>query len=395
MNILFISTQFPNSKEPNRGIFSYQIVNELSLLADVKVIAPLPTIGYFKFLDRFKKYKTNINLPRFEMIKSIPVYHPKYIAFPGVGLLHALEYQRSIEALVSDINKNWPISAVNCHWLFPDGVAVRRICEKLNIPLMLSALGTDLNQYCQYKIRGGFIKRALSGANKVSVLNLEMFNKCVAMGVPKEKLVVIPNGVNVEKFSIKDKALCREKLGIDWNLKMLLFVGALVPVKNVSTLINAVALLEKNRSSLGAKLYIVGSGFLEYELKKLVNELKMNDRIIFIGQVEHDDLPLWMNAADCLCLPSLSEGHPNVMMEALACGTQVVGSNVGAIPDFVSEEYGNGYTVDGNDIVDISNKLFAALTLKKYPEEVRNKVLPFSWGNCAKHYYEELFSMST
>jgi len=393
MNILFISSQFPNSKEPNRGIFSYQIVNELTLLADVKVIAPLPTIGYLKFLDRYKKYKTNINLPKFEMIKSIPVYHPKYIAFPGVGLFHPWGYQRSIETLVSDINKNWPISAVNCHWLYPDGVAVRRICEKLNIPLMLSALGTDLNQYCQHRIRGGLIKRALSGASKVSVLNLEMFNKCVSMGVPRDKLVVIPNGVDAEKFVIKDKALCRQKLGIDLNLKMLLFVGSLVPVKNVKNLILSMSLLVKNGNNLATKLYIVGSGFLEEELKALVSELELNDKIIFIGQVQHDDLPLWMNAADCLCLPSFSEGHPNVMMESLACGTPVLGSRVGSIPDFVNDDRQNGAVIDPSDLCDIVEKLSRILTRTYCRKSISGGVAGYTWQNCSEKYYNELYAL--
>ena len=390
MKILFISSQFPNSLEPNRGIFSFQIVKELTFFAEVRVIAPLPTLGWINGLSRFKKHKADLNVPVYEEFHSIPVYHPRYLALPKMGLSHQWTFEIALKKLLYTIQVEWPFDVVNCHWLFPDGVAIQRICRQMNIPVMLTPLGTDLNTYCDFKLRRYFISKALSKAQKVSVLNEQMQAKCICLGVRSAQLTIIPNGVNLNEFCILDTLACRKKLNIPPDIKMLLFVGSLVPVKNISTLLKAFALLNSKDSTPDTKLYIVGGGFLEKELKTLAHELKVAEKTVFVGSVLHSDLPTWMNAADCLCLPSLSEGHPNVMMEALACGTPVVGSNVGSIPDFVNTDNDNGFVIEATDVKGIAEKLLFCLTQKYSNDAVRQSVLQHSWQNCAKRYAGEL-----
>jgi len=393
MKILFISSQFPNSLEPNRGIFSFQIVKELASFAEVRVIAPLPTLGWINGLSRFKKHKTDLNVPVFEELNSIPVYHPRYLALPGIGLSHQWTFEASLKKLLRKIKAEWSFDVVNCHWLFPDGVAIQRICQQMNIPVMLTPLGTDLNKYCDFKFRRYFIGKALANAQKVSVLNEQMKNKCLSLGVNNDKLTIIPNGVDLNEFCIVDTKACRKKLNISPDCKMLLFVGSLVPVKNISTLLKAFSVLNIKDSALDAKLYIVGGGFLEKELKSLAHDLKVDEKTVFAGPVMHSDLPSWMNAADCLCLPSLSEGHPNVMMEALACGTPVVGSEVGSIPDFVNKTNNNGFVANATNVNDIAEKLRLCLANEYNRIEIRKSVVQYSWCNCAKNYSNELVSL--
>lgn len=393
MNILFISSQFPNSLEPNRGVFSYQIAKGLSNLADVKVIAPMPSIGCLRGFERFKRHKTDPDVPRFEILEAISVYHPKYMALPGLGLLHQWAYESAITSLIQEINSDWPVSVVNCHWLFPDGVAIQRICKKMGIPVMLTALGTDLNRYCDFKIRKRYIQRAICSASKVSVLSQQMFDKCISMGVSRKNLAVIPNGIDIVKFNIFHPSLSRERLNVDPDVKMVLFVGSLVPVKNVENLIIAFSMLVEDITTPDAILYVIGGGFLEKALKALTAKLRLQSYVIFIGPVLHDDLPYWMNAADCLCLPSLSEGHPNVMMESLACGTPVVGSRVGSIPDFIGEKLDNGYLLESTSAKDIASNLNKVLSYKYSRHKVRETVNNYSWGKSALQYFSELKSL--
>lgn len=390
MRILFISSQFPNSLEPNRGVFSFQIARELASFADVRVIAPLPSLGWIKGVDRFKKYKTGLHVPAIEQLSSILVHHPHYLALPGMGLFHQWSYEVVLRELLHKIQDEWPFDVVNCHWLFPDGVAIQRICNQINTPVMLTPLGTDLNKYCDFKLRKHFIGKALTNAQKVSVLNEQMKNKCLGLGVSEGQLTIIPNGVDLEKFCIMDKSSCRKRINIDPEIKMLLFVGSLVTVKNIATLLYAFAALYKRNLVVDTKLYIVGGGFLEKDLKILADDLRVSKNTVFVGPVLHNDLPIWMNSADCLCLPSLSEGHPNVMMEALACGIPVVGSRVGSIPDFVNSKNDNGFTIEPTNSNDIADKLQLCLKREYNRNGIRQSVIAHSWSNCAKRYFKEL-----
>ena len=392
MNILFISSQFPNSAEPNRGVFSLQIVKELAVLAKVQVIAPVPTLGLLKFTDAFKRYKTGNELSDTETIDTIIVHHPKYFAMPGMGFTHSDSMFTTLKPLIEDIHSCWCIDAVNCHWVFPDGVAVQKICEQLNIPILLTPLGTDLNRFINFRLRKQAITNALVKADKVSVLSTPMLKLCISLGVNSSKLRIIPNGVDLQKFSIQDHSLFHSQLQIKENQKVILFVGSLVPVKGIETLLRAFVLLMKLHEVGTVKLYIVGGGFQEAKLKRLASELHINNDIVFVGRVPHDKLPAWMNIADCLCLPSLSEGHPNVVMEALACGLPVVASAVGAIPDFVNEK--TGHLVTPTNHTELSEKLNQCLATPYRRESIRATMKNMSWKRCAEMYYEELLGLT-
>lgn len=392
MNILFVSSQFPNCAEPNRGVFSLQIVKELAAFADVQVIAPVPSLGPFNFINFIKRYRTDFEIPYCETIDGLKVYHPKYFAMPGMGFTHAFSLFHSLQSLIEDIHSRWHINAVNCHWVFPDGVAIQKICNKLNIPVMLTPLGTDLNSFIEYRLRKKAIVNALVNSDKVSVLCTPMYERCVSLGMDKSKLQIIPNGVDVEKFTVKDRALCRSELTIDQNSKVILFVGSLVPVKGVDTLLKAFAAMTALRPEASIKLYIVGSGYLESDLKRLASELRITNDVVFVGRVPHNELPVWMNAADCLCLPSLSEGHPNVVMEALACGIPVVASAVGAIPDFVTDK--TGYLIVPKNHAELAERLTKCLLKAYLKENIRDTVSKMSWKACAEMYYDTLRKFS-
>jgi len=387
MNILFISSLFPNSLQLNRGVYSLQIVREMARFANVRVVAPFPTLGMFSFIDSIKKYRTNLPIPDIETIDSLTIYHPRYFAVPKMGFLHPNTLYTTLKPLIRQIHAEWAIDAVNSHWLFPDGVAVQRICATLGIPVMLTPLGTDLNSYLGFRFRRGQIRDSLIGADRVSLLNREMFRICEGLGVSPSRMVIIPNGVDTRKFNILDRSQCRKDVGLADDRKIILFVGNLVPVKSVDTLFKAFA-ANSGALTASAKLVIVGSGYLEMELKNLAASLKVSDYVTFIGTVKHESLPVWMNAADCLCLPSLSEGHPNVMMESLACGTPVVASSVGSVPDFIDSD--TGFTIRPLDVEDLAAKLLACINTNYDRRGVRSRVAKYTWENCGNRYVEEI-----
>lgn len=387
MNLLFVSSQFPNSLAPNRGIFSLQIAREMAGLARMRVIAPVPTLGPLRVIDGLKRYRTNLPVPASETIAGLTVEHPRYLALPRMGFLHHRGMYDALRPVIRRLHRESPLDAVNCHWLFPDGVAVQKICAELGIPVMLTALGCDLNLYSTFRFRRGAIRAALAGAQRVSVLNSAMRDTCSRLGVAPDHVAVIPNGVDTDIFTILDRSACRAELGLPADGRVILFVGSLDPVKGIDTLLRAFGALSP-RLLEPTRLAVVGGGHLEQPLKALAVELGLADRVTFAGPVSHARLPVWMNAADFLCLPSLREGHPNVMMEALACGTPVVGSAVGSVPDFI--DGATGFLATPGDAADLADKLGRCLAVTYDRSVVRGRVEHFTWRDCARAYVTEL-----
>ena len=140
--------------------------------------------------------------------------------------------------------------------------------------------------------------------------------------------------------------------GLEDNKKYILSLSRLSHKKGLEYLFKAF-------SSLDAKdteLVVVGDGPLKEKLVIMASDLKIANKVKFIGSVPHKETYLWYNAADVYCLPSLWEGCPNVIIESLACGTPVVSTKVGGIPDLVpANDY--GFLVHAGDAVSLANAL--------------------------------------
>ena len=154
------------------------------------------------------------------------------------------------------------------------------------------------------------------------------------------KAVTIPNGVDPEMFYRRDRAASRHKHRIAGDERIVLSVGALIERKGHHRVMRA--LYELRMQNIDASLLIAGGpgpeGVYEEPLRHLVAELGMQDRVRFLGQVAPETLPELMSAADVLCLATTREGWPNVVHEALACGTPVVATDVGGIPDMIPSD---------------------------------------------------------
>jgi glycosyltransferase involved in cell wall biosynthesis len=153
----------------------------------------------------------------------------------------------------------------------------------------------------------------------------------------KRKIEVVPNGVNLNKFQIpNDKfqiSTFKKELGIEENDKIIISVSRLVEKNGISDLIDAVSRL----LSVDYKLLILGSGPLEGKLKFQASDLKIKDKVIFLGDVPNEKVSEYLAMADVFCRPSLSEGLGNSFLEAMAMGVPIIGTRVGGIPDFLRD----------------------------------------------------------
>ena len=216
----------------------------------------------------------------------------------------------------------------------------------------------------------------------ITVVSAGLKQELVSHKIAGEKITVIPNGIDTNQFKILDNQYCRNKLGIETDRPIILYVGRLSEEKNVSTLIKATAALIHGGHNV--RLLIVGEGPLKNELMVLAGELGIDSFVRFIGKVGHSQVSLWMGAADYFCLPSIREGCPNVILEALGSGRPVIASRVGAIPDIVTDDSGIMFTPE--DVEELTLSLKRAFATEWSPIKIKESVKKLSWEKAAAEY---------
>jgi len=230
-------------------------------------------------------------------------------------------------------------------------------------------------------------------------------NEHVELGIPEEKIEVIPNGVDMEKFRIIDQEEARKELGLPQDRQIVLFAGYLRPRKGLQYLIEAIPKLVKDHSEGkdggsgdGPLFLILGEGEQRAELERKITEYHLENNVRLMGLMPHDRMPYFVNAMDCLVLPTQKEGRPNVVIEAMAVEKPVVASAVSGIPELMVEGQ-TGYLIPPRDIPEIEESLGKILAdpekAKKMGVAGRERILELNltWENKAKKtiaVYEEL-----
>lgn len=182
-------------------------------------------------------------------------------------------------------------------------------------------------------------------AARVIALSEHMRQWWKRTGAPEERIAVLPLGVDAALF--RPHASARAQLGIPATEETILYGGRFSVEKNLPTLLNAVARLAPDRPEL--RLRLLGGGPAEPELRKLVRELGLEERVHFGGWAERATMPLHFSAADVVALPSTSEPLARVLLESMACGAFPVASSAGGTPDVVQHEV-NGLLVEALDV---------------------------------------------
>lgn len=153
------------------------------------------------------------------------------------------------------------------------------------------------------------------------------------------KLTVIPNGYDSTLFFPRDTGECRRILNIPMNKKVVFNISNLIDIKGHKYLVEAIGNIVKDRSDVYC--IIAGKGYLKESLETQIRESKLEDFVKLVGWVRDEEIPVYINASDLFVLPSLGEGNPIVMFEAMSCGKPFIGTKVGGIPEIISsEEYG-------------------------------------------------------
>jgi len=386
MNVLVFTTLFPNDVQARHGIFIENRVKELiKRYPDVKVtvVAPVP---YFPSFIPISNYAEFANVSNIEHRNGYEVFHPKYLVIPKIGMnITPFFLYHTAKRLIRSLQaRGYEFDVIDAHYFYPDGVVANWLAKTFNLPVSVTARGSDINVIPDNKIAKKRIVEALA-SNDANVAVGEVLASKVDDLYSQANCQVLRNGVDLDVFRPYEKATCIEKIGLPegFENKIIISIGNLIPLKGHHLVIEAL------RDFPDCRLIILGEGNYRNHLEQLINELNLQDRVFLPGNIEQKMLPFYYSLADVKVLASSREGLANVLLESLACGTPVLATNVGGAKEVVSSEIA-GEVIEERSVSAISQGLTRILGRKYERKAISKYAERFSWATTSKLQYELL-----
>jgi glycosyltransferase involved in cell wall biosynthesis len=331
LRILTFTTLYPSVERPRHGIFVETRLAHLRSSADVdlRVVAPVP--WFPSTAARFGLYAQYARTPAEETRDGVRVLHPRYLTAPRVGMYtqpYALAHAAA--ASLNALRRvGFDFDLIDAHFLYPDGVAAAMLARRFRRPFILTARGSDVNLLMEHRWPRQRILEAVRSAGAVITVSAALRDRLVAHGVDGARVQILRNGVDTGVFQPVPRAQARAALGLPEG-PLFAAVGNLVPEKGFDLVVDAVATISE------ASLMIVGDGPERARLEARAAARGIGARVHFLPVRPQRDLASVYSAADVLVLASAREGWPNVLLEAMACGTPVVATAVGGVPEIVT-----------------------------------------------------------
>jgi glycosyltransferase involved in cell wall biosynthesis len=268
---------------------------------------------------------------------------------------------------------------IDAHYFYPDGVSAVMLGREFGLPVVITGRGADLNQIPEHGLpRRQILWAARHAAGLITVCQ-SLKDSLTALGGDADKIQVLRNGVELAQFRPMDREAIRREFGLTG--PTLVSVGALIPRKGHDLVIQAL------RDLPHVTLVIAGEGPERINLESLASRLGLAGRVRFLGQLAHEQLAPLYNAADISVLASSSEGWANVLLEAMACGTPVVATNVSGTPEVVQAPEA-GLLVGNRTSAEIAAAIRRLLTGLPARAATRAYAEKFSWDETTKGQLE-------
>lgn len=328
--VVVLSTLFPNSVQPQAGVFirerMFRVGRELPLV----VVAPVPWFP-LQGLLRLLRPHFRPEVPRRETQDGVEVLHPRFLSVPGVlksldGVFLALGSWGTLRRL----RRSGQLDVLDAHFGYPDGYAASLLGRWLGVPFTVTLRGTEVRHAASVGLRPKLVT-AFRCARRVFAVSASLQAVARELGVTEDKLRVVGNGVDCVKFHPVPRKEARARLGLAADVPVLITVGGLTERKGFHRVIE---LLPQLVSRFPGLCYlVVGGASAEGDwgprLRAQVSALGLEDTVRFVGTVAPEDLKWVLGAADVFVLATRNEGWANVLLEAMACGLPVVATDVG------------------------------------------------------------------
>lgn len=377
--ILVFSSLFPHPGLPNAGVFIRERMFRVGRHLPLTVVSPCP---WFPFQALLRRWKPGFrpDAPRFEMQDGIAIHRPRFLSVPGLfksldGFFMALGSYWTVRKLA----KEFRFDILDAHFAYPDGYAATLLGRRFGKPVSITLRGTEV-PLSKLPGRAKRIVRALQSCGRIFSVSASLKALAVSLGIPEDKIRVVGNGVDGEKFRPVYRDAARAQLGIPAQARVLISVGALVPRKGFHRVIELLpALLERHPDLL--YLAVGGAspeGDIGGELRRQAERLGVAQRVRFLGAMPSAELKTPLSAADVFVLSTSNEGWANVFLEAMACGLPVVTTDVGGNREVVSED-GLGSVVPFGDAQALLEATDAALNREWDRRRIREYAEANDW----------------
>jgi teichuronic acid biosynthesis glycosyltransferase TuaC len=394
MKVLVLAHEYPHALNPTVGCFVHEQVKALPKHCEVVVVSP--TSSWSPILRRLKAawayYAAKPGKTEFE---GIEVYRPRLLHIPTkwVYPLQGFLMDLTLRSLFERLKETFGFDLIHAHTIGLDGFAAARLGRRIGTPVVCTIHGSDINLYPhRTKLSRMVTQQAIRSVDALITVSAALKERTLALETPKREIRVIPNGVDLQQFAPQDKSLARSELGLPQHKRIIVYASRLVKEKGVSFLLAAFkTVLERESDCL---LVLVGDGHYRQTLVREAAEAGLQDDVVFAGYRPHAEVVQWMNAGDLVVLPSLTEGAPLPVYEALACGKPLIASRVGGIPEVItSDDY--GLLMPPADSEALAEALLYGLHKEWNPRQIREHSTRYSWANIASQVadlYGELLS---
>lgn len=382
-----ITSAYPEYEDDPHGIFVHRLMKEIAKLGnEVRVIAP-HTGG-----------KSEYSMDDVQIEKFHYFYPKRYEKLAGrAGMIDNVKEGLfvKIQVLTFLIFNVWyslvrfrDMDIVHVQWPIPNGLGALFLKKIYGVPYINTIHGEEVYLAKRYHMQ--FALRWLVNNSSKTITNSSATrNACVDAGLDEDKLEVIPFGVDTDFFRPIDVPRTD-------NYFHILSVGYLIERKGHEYLIRAMKEILKERDDV--RLKIVGSGPLEGKLKSLISELDLEEYVEIIKNVSDDELLKLYNSSDVFVLPAVVDSQGNteglgvVLLEAMACGIPVIGSNIGGIPDIIKNGE-TGLLVEQKDVLQICGSVIKLIKDEKYGKKFSSAGLQiikmrFKWLKIAERYID-------
>lgn len=382
MRILAITPIWPTRLQPVRAPYNVQQFKRLARRAELRVLDAVPFLPFASALKLETRASVTAGLPATDLIEGVPTWYVRQLYVPKVGVPVAVPL--TLASLAPYLEHLRWADVLLGTWAHPHGCAATLIGRALKKPVVVKVHGSDLNVQANLGAARTMMRGILPRADAMVSVSRALADVLRSLGVPDDRIVLVPNGVDESLFFPRDKVESRKKLGLPEGGKLVVFVGRLEPQKGIAELLEAFGRVRAQHPE--ARLALVGEGVSRPEVDKAKERL--GDGLVAPGERPFAEVPLWMGAADLVALPSWMEGTPNVLLEALASGRACVASDVGGIPDVLADPR-SGLVHRARDAASLEEALNRALG-RDWPVDEARACGPITWDESADRLYEVL-----
>jgi glycosyltransferase involved in cell wall biosynthesis len=380
-HVIELSYMYPSPRNPTSGVFIERQVRELSRMVPLDVISPVPWAPrvLWGLAPRWRGYGRQ---PHQTRCHDVPVHHPRYLqpigqwSIPLAGAAMGVAVERVGRRIAAERGSE----VIHAHQLLPDGLAGLLLARRLQLPLVVTLHGSDVTAVPFHDpIARAAARLVVRRARAIIGASANLLEALARLGPVAASTSMVPYGVDATQFAPVDRLAARARLGIAADDEVVLYAGLLIARKGVDTLLEAFARVAARRPRV--RLVLVG-GSIERDDRRAAfarraAALGCATRVRFAGRRPHGEMPLWFSAADVFAFASRLEGFPNVVREAIACGTPCVATALPGMTDVVGPE--GGLVVPVDDPPALAAALERALTTRWDRAAIRRAALGWPW----------------